>query len=74
MEQSTLPTLNGLVAPLLFCDTTDAGKIDYCSMWIPRMWKKCTPFVFDQQYIPPCNMGNINIEVSFFLPFILLCD
>jgi hypothetical protein len=68
MEQSTLPTLNGLVAPLLFCDTTDAGKIDYCSMWIPRMWKKCTPFVFDQQYIPPCNMGNINIEMTFEVP------
>jgi hypothetical protein len=32
------------------------------------MWKKCTPFVFDQQYIPPCNMGNINIEMTFEVP------
>lgn len=68
MEQSTLPTLNGLVAPLLFCDTTDAGKIDYCSMWIPRMWKKCTPFVFDQQYIAPSNVGNLNTEMTFEIP------
>lgn len=67
-ERQVITSLVGTIAPLLTVDTCDTKAIDYASIYLPRMWKKTTPFVKDDLEIQPLGNSAKNIDINFEVP------
>lgn len=68
-ERQGLLALTGTVAPLLTVPTPLTEAVDRHSIWVPRMWKKSTPFVIDDVTLQPNSSGNlIGQEMIFDIP------
>lgn len=67
-ERQGLLALTGTVAPLLTVPTTLTEVVDRASIWVPRMWKKTTPFVIDDIAIQPLTPQILGNEKIFDIP------
>lgn len=67
-ERQVITSLTGTIAPLLTCNSDIPAALDYCSFWLPRDWKKSTPFVTDLFPIAPNNQSLLNAEMNFEFP------
>lgn len=52
-ERQVITSLTGTAAPLLTVDVSDPRELDYASLWLPRDWKRTTPYVTDVYYLDP---------------------
>lgn len=66
-EKSVLPTLAGIIAPMATVTTDNPKNIDNHSLFLPRFWKKTTPFVRDNQRITCNNQQGLNQEMIYEL-------
>lgn len=64
-ERQVITSLAGTVAPLLTVKTSDPSSVDAHSMWVPRSWKKTTPFVIDDVTLTPQNQQGLNFEMNY---------
>lgn len=72
-ERQVITSLVGTVAPLLTVDTSIPEVLDYNSLWMPRIWKKSTPFVVDDLVIQPLGPSQLGVEMSFEIPKLATC-
>lgn len=66
-ERQVITTLSGVVAPLLTVSTSQVANVDRHSIWLPREWKKTTPFVIDDITISPNNPQALSVEMIYDL-------
>ncbi len=52
-EAQVINSLTGTASPLLLVDVSMPSELDYASLWLPREWKKTTPYVTDFQRLDP---------------------
>ncbi len=67
-ERQGLLALTGTVAPLLTVPTQSLEAVDQHSLWMPRLWKKTTPFVIDDVINQPITPQTIGNEMIFDIP------
>lgn len=67
-ERQVITSLTGTAAPLLTVDSSNPAALDYSSIWLPRQWKKSTPFVTDEVTVPSLTPSGLNLEMSFEIP------
>lgn len=67
-ERQVITSLTGTAAPLLTVDSSNPEALDYSSIWLPRQWKKSTPFVCDEVTIPANNQTALNVDCNFEIP------
>lgn len=67
-ERQGLLALTGTVAPLLTVPTVMMDMVDKHSIWVPRMWKKTTPFVIDDITLQPLTPMALGNEMIFDIP------
>lgn len=66
-ERNVLTSLTGTAAPLLTCNTAEEQCLN-TSLYLPRIWRKTTPYVTDDIIIQPNNQSNLGIELQFEIP------
>lgn len=64
-ERQLITSLAGAASPLLTVDATSAGSVAAHSIWMPREWKRSTPFVIDDLRVQPLNNSNWGQEIIF---------
>lgn len=64
-ERTVITSLSGAVAPLLTVSTANMEEIDKNSIWVPRDWRKSTPFVIDEIRVDPLGQPVFNGENNF---------
>jgi len=57
-ERQVITSLAGTVAPLLTVNSSQSNMVAANSMWLPREWKRTTPFVIDDITNTPLNLNN----------------
>lgn len=67
-ERQVITSLTGTASPLLTVDTANRAALDYSSFWLPREWKKSTPFVVDEIEIPANGQTGLGIDMQFEMP------
>jgi hypothetical protein len=67
-ERQAITTLAGAASALLTVDSTNAGSVAAHSIFLPRDWKRSTPFVIDDIVVQPLNNSNWGQEMIFELP------
>lgn len=67
-ERQVITSLTGTVAPLLTVDTCDEARLDYNSQFLPRQWKKTTPYVIDCMEIQSNGQNGLSIPMDFEVP------
>lgn len=64
-ERTVITSLSGAVAPLVTVSTAQASEIDKNSVYVPRDWRKSTPFVKDEVRIDTLGVPVFNGENNF---------
>lgn len=64
-ERTVITSLSGAVAPLLTVSTASQEEIDKNSIWVPRDWRKSTPFVIDEIRVDTLGQPVFNGENNF---------
>lgn len=64
-ERNVIASLSGTAAALVSVPTKDMGMIDKHSIYVPRDWRKSTPFVKDEIVITPNGVSVYNGENTF---------
>lgn len=67
-ERQVITSLTGTIAPLITVDTGNPANVDAASIYMPRMWKKTTPFVKDDLTLQPQGVSTMNQELAFEVP------
>lgn len=67
-ERQVITSLTGTAAPLLTLNAANRTELDYGSMFLPREWKKSTPFVTDFQRIHQTSGNGLGTEISWQIP------
>jgi hypothetical protein len=67
-ERQVITSLTGTASPLLTVDTANLQALDYSSFFLPREWKKSTPFVVDELAIQANGQTGLGIDMSFEIP------
>lgn len=52
-EKQVITALTGTAAPLLTVDVSITEELDFSSIFLPRSWKKCVPYVTDVHVLDP---------------------
>lgn len=64
-ERTVITSLSGAAAPLVSVSTQDHSMIDKHSIYVPRDWRKSTPFVKDEIRISPNGVSVFNGDNNF---------
>lgn len=67
-ERQVITSLTGTVAPLLSVDASNTAELNMASFFLPRNWKKCSPFVDDDVIVSPTGQSGLNQELAFEIP------
>jgi hypothetical protein len=67
-ERQVITSLTGTASPLLTVDTANAAALDYSSFFLPREWKKSTPFVVDELSVQANGQTGLGIDMTFEVP------
>lgn len=66
-ERQVITSLAGTIAPLVTVSTQRSDQVAASSMWLPRDWKKTTPFVIDDMTLQPNNQVGWGTEMNYEL-------
>lgn len=67
-ERQVITSLTGTASPLLTVDTANSSALDYASFWLPREWKKSTPFVVDELQVQSNGQTGLGMDMQFEIP------
>lgn len=64
-ERQVITSLTGTAAPLLTVNAANPRELDFAALFLPREWKKVTPYVTDFQRILPNGQSALNQELQY---------
>lgn len=67
-ERQVITSLAGAASALLTVDSTDTKSVAGHSIFLPRDWKRSTPFVIDDIRLQPLNVQSFGQEMIYELP------